>query len=49
MSYSEKEEMTAVIPVLAYTEKVPVLREKYAALDYYELVHFIPIGGFFIF
>ncbi len=44
MSYSEKEEMTAVIPVLAYTEKVPVLREKYAALDYYELVHFIPVS-----
>jgi putative ABC transport system permease protein len=36
-------EKTAVeIPVLAYTEKVPVLREEYAALDYYELVHFIP-------
>ena len=44
MSYSEKEEMAAVIPVLAYTEKVPVLREKYAALDYYELVHFIPVS-----
>ena len=39
---SGKEEMTAEIPVLSYTEKVPVLREEYATLDYYELVHFIP-------
>lgn len=30
------------IPVLAYTEEVPVLREEYATLDYYELVHFLP-------
>lgn len=39
-----REEMTAEIPVLSYTEKVPVLREEYATLDYYELVHFIPIS-----
>ncbi len=39
---SGNEEMTARIPVLAYTEKVPVLREEYATLNYYELVHFIP-------
>ncbi len=44
MPYGEKEEMTAKIPVLAYTEKVPVLREEYATLDYYELVHFIPVS-----
>lgn len=37
-----REEMTAEIPVLAYTEEVPVLREEYATLDLYELVHFIP-------
>ena len=37
-------EMTAEIPVLAYTEKVPVIREEYAKLDYYELVHFIPVS-----
>ncbi|MCQ4690373.1 ABC transporter permease [Clostridium sp. SL.3.18] len=30
------------VPVLSYTEKVPDLREEYAASDYYELVHFIP-------
>lgn len=41
---SGKEERAAQIPVLAYTEKVPVLREEYAALDYYELVHFIPVS-----
>lgn len=42
---------TAEIPVLACTGTVPVLREEYATLDKYELVHFIPaslwkeIGG----
>ncbi len=41
---SGREEMTAEIPVLSYTEKVPVLREEYATLDYYELVHFIPVS-----
>ncbi len=44
MPYGEKEEMTAEMPVLAYTEKVPVLREEYAKLNYYELVHFIPVS-----
>ena len=39
-----REEMSAEIPVLSYTEKVPVLREEYATLDYYELVHFIPVS-----
>ena len=39
---SGKEELTAEIPVLAYTEEVPVLREEYATLDYYEMVHFLP-------
>ncbi len=37
-------EMTAKVPVLAYTEKVPALREEYATLNYYELVHFIPVS-----
>lgn len=41
---SGKEEITAEIPVLSYTEKVPALREEYAKLDYYELVHFIPVS-----
>jgi len=35
-------ETSAEIPVLSYTEKVPVLREEYATLNYYELVHFVP-------
>jgi len=39
-----REEMTAEIPVLSYTEEVPVLREEYGTLDYYELVHFIPVS-----
>lgn len=37
-----REESMAEIPVLACTEKVPVLREEYATIDYYELVHFLP-------
>lgn len=39
---SGKEDQTTRIPVLSYTEKTPVLREDYATLDYYELVHFLP-------
>lgn len=41
---SGNSEMTAEIPVLSYTEKVPVLREEYASLDHYELVHFMPVS-----
>ena len=41
---SGNETITFEVPVLAYTEKVPVLREEYATLNYYELVHFIPIS-----
>ncbi len=37
-------ETTAEVPVLSYTQEVPVLREEYATLDYYELVHFIPVS-----
>lgn len=39
-----EKEVTAAIPVLAYTTNVPELREEYATLDYYELVHFMPIS-----
>lgn len=41
---SGNEDMTVEIPVLSYTDEVPVLREEYATLDYYELVHFIPVS-----
>lgn len=41
---SGNEEVTAEVPVLSYTQEVPVLREEYAKLDYYELVHFIPVS-----
>ena len=37
-------DVSVEIPVLCYTEKVPALREEYATLDYYELVHFIPVS-----
>ena len=39
-----REETAAEIPVLSYTRETPVLREEYAKLDYYELVHFIPLS-----
>ena len=35
---------SAGIPVLARTEKVPALREEYAGMDPYELVHFLPVS-----
>lgn len=38
------EETEAEISVLAYTKEVPLLREEYAALDHYELVHFLPVS-----
>lgn len=41
---SGNEAVMAEIPVLSYTEEVPALREEYATLDYYELVHFIPVS-----
>ena len=37
-------DMAAELTVLAYTDEVPVLREEYEPLDYYELVHFVPVS-----
>lgn len=37
-------EEEAELPVLTYTQEVPRLREEYATLDYYELVHFMPLS-----
>ncbi len=42
--YGSNKKTTAEIPVLSYTKETPVLREEYATLDYYELVHFIPLS-----
>lgn len=36
--------VSAGVPVLAFTEEVPPLREEYATLDHYELVHFLPVS-----
>lgn len=41
---SGKAESAAEIPVLSYTDQVPVLREEYAKSNYYELVHFVPVS-----
>lgn len=41
---SGNEEITAEIPILSYTKEVPALREEYATLDYYELVHVLPLS-----
>lgn len=39
---TEPQGRTAQVPVLCYTRQAPPLREEYATLDYYELVHFLP-------
>lgn len=41
---SGKEDTAVEIPVLSYTNQVPALKEEYATVDYYELVHFIPVS-----
>ena len=41
---AEREDMTAEIPVISYVQEVPNLREEYGTLDFYELVHFIPVS-----
>ncbi len=38
------EDAAVEIPVTAYTAQPPVLREEYGTLDFYELVHFIPLS-----
>ena len=40
-----REDLTAEVPVIAYTREVPNLREEYGTLDFYELVHFIPVSA----
>lgn len=39
-----QEEKMTEIPVVSYTQEVPVLREEYGTLDFYELVHFLPVS-----
>lgn len=39
---SGDERSNAEIPVLFYTQNAPLLREEYATIDHYELVHFFP-------
>lgn len=39
---SGDEAVAAEVPVLSYARQVPALREEYAKIDYYELVHFLP-------
>ena len=41
---AEAAEQSAEIPVLSYTQETPVLREEYGTLDYYEVVHFLPVS-----
>lgn len=44
LSVQTDREAAVEIPALAYTDQVPVLREEYATLDKYELVHFVPVS-----
>lgn len=39
-----QEDASVEIPVLAYARQVPVLREEYGTLDFYGLVHFVPLS-----
>lgn len=39
-----QEGVTAEIPVIGFAGEVPNLREEYGTLDFYELVHFIPVS-----
>lgn len=39
-----EESLSAEIPVIAYAEEPPVLREAYDELDTYVLVHFLPVS-----
>lgn len=39
-----REDAAVEIPVIAYTMETPALREEYGTLDFYELVHFIPVS-----
>ncbi len=41
---AKQEGLIEEIPVLGYTQEVPNLREEYGTLDFYELVHFIPVS-----
>lgn len=44
LSAQTDREAAVEIPALAYTDQVPVLKEEYATLDKYELVHFVPVS-----
>lgn len=44
LSQSDDGSEMVEIPILACTEEVPNLREEYATVDYYELVHFLPVS-----
>lgn len=41
---NNRADWTAELPVIAYTQEAPVLREEYGTLDFYELVHVIPVS-----
>ncbi len=41
---NRRADWTAELPVIAYTQEAPVLREEYGTLDFYELVHVIPVS-----
>ena len=38
-------DISTEIPVLSYTQQLPVLKEAYGEIDYYELVHVIPVSA----
>ncbi len=41
---AEHEEVKTEIPVIFHTQELPVLREEYGTLNFYELVHVLPLS-----
>ena len=39
-----EEDVGVEIPVLGYTQELPVMREEYQTLDYYEMIHVLPVS-----
>ena len=41
---SGEESVAEEIPVLGYVQELPVMREEYQTLDYYEMIHVLPVS-----
>lgn len=41
---SGQEDVAVEVPVLGYARELPVMREEYQTLDYYEMIHVLPVS-----